>query len=73
MKSKILRKKEALFDKERLSNLPKFEGEKIEQKKVRIDWSHFRLPGFKRAKDGIGYVPCKECAKKKLQGECFHW
>jgi hypothetical protein len=41
--------------------------------KVEIKWSYFRLPGFRKLLDKKGYVPCKECFKKKtLPNICPH-
>ena len=44
--------------------------------KVKITWSHYKLPGFKKEVDSEGYVLCEECHKmeklKELIEDCQH-
>ena len=44
--------------------------------KVKINWSYYKLPGFKKAEDDNGYVPCLECLRKmeweELIEDCDH-
>jgi hypothetical protein len=39
---------------------------------VKITWSFYKLPGFRKEEIGCGWVPCKECEKENQKEYCKH-